>query len=59
MKERKRLEASLAQQKREAELMVSPPGPAGEGRNLVGLGSIGTTSSDRQSRKIDVQHERT
>ena len=25
----------------------------------VGLGSIGTTSSDRQSRKIDVQHERT
>ena len=27
--------------------------------NLIGLGSIGTTSSDRQSRKIDVQHERT
>ena len=25
----------------------------------VGLGSIGTTSMDRQSRKIDVQHERT
>ena len=25
----------------------------------VGLGSIGTTLSDRQSRKIDVQHERT
>ena len=25
----------------------------------IGLGSIGTTSSDRQSRKIDVQHERT
>ena len=27
--------------------------------NQVGLGSIGTTSSDRQSHKIDVQHERT
>ena len=27
--------------------------------NIVGLGSIGTTSSDRQSRKIDVQDERT
>ena len=26
---------------------------------VVGLGSIGTTSMDRQSRKIDVQHERT
>ena len=26
---------------------------------LVGLGSISTTLSDRQSRKIDVQHERT
>ena len=26
---------------------------------LVGLGSIGTTSMDRQSRKIDLQHERT
>ena len=26
---------------------------------FVGLGSIGTTSMDRQSRKIDVQHERT
>ena len=25
----------------------------------LGLGSIGTTSMDRQSRKIDVQHERT
>ena len=27
--------------------------------NLLGLGSISTTSSDRQSRKIDVQNERT
>ena len=26
---------------------------------ILGLGSKGTTSSDRQSRKIDVQHERT
>ena len=26
---------------------------------FVGLGSIGTTLMDRQSRKIDVQHERT
>ena len=26
---------------------------------LVGLGSISAASSDRQSRKIDVQHERT
>ena len=25
----------------------------------LGLGSIGTTSMDRQSRKINVQHERT
>ena len=29
------------------------------GDRQVGLGSIGTTSSDRQSGKIDVQHERT
>ena len=28
-------------------------------KKCVGLGSISTTSSDRQSRKIDVQHERT
>ena len=26
---------------------------------ILGLGSISMTSSDRQSRKIDVQHERT